>query len=118
MNKWYTAAGENSDVVLSTRVRLARNIREYPFPARLDEKSATSVCEKVRDALFSGNSKMAESFTYTPMSTFSETQAVSLAEHHLISPEFARGAAAGRSFSAQMRAFRLCSAKRITSDCR
>lgn len=89
MNKWYTAAGENSDVVLSTRVRLARNIREYPFPARLDEKSATSVCEKVRDALFSGNSKMAESFTYTPMSTFSETQAVSLAEHHLISPEFA-----------------------------
>ena len=52
MKKWYTSSGDNSDVVMSTRIRLARNLHEYPFPARLDQKGETQVCEKVRDALF------------------------------------------------------------------
>ena len=35
---WYTESGEMLDDVISTRVRFARNLSEYPFPARLDEK--------------------------------------------------------------------------------
>ena len=34
---WYKNKGNEGDIVLSTRVRLARNMTEYPFPARLDE---------------------------------------------------------------------------------
>ena len=29
---WLAASGKDSDVVLSSRVRLARNFREIPFP--------------------------------------------------------------------------------------
>ena len=36
--KWYDNTAEHADIVLSTRVRLARNLKEYPFPARLNEK--------------------------------------------------------------------------------
>ena len=32
--KWYEKAGSCGDVVVSTRVRLARNLKQYPFPAR------------------------------------------------------------------------------------
>lgn len=32
--KWYEKAGNCGDVVISTRVRLARNLKQYPFPAR------------------------------------------------------------------------------------
>ena len=32
---WYTESGEMLDVVISTRVRFARNLAEYPFPAGL-----------------------------------------------------------------------------------
>ena len=32
MNKWYINKGPDSDVVLSSRVRLARNFVKYPFP--------------------------------------------------------------------------------------
>ena len=36
MNKWYIEKGDQGDIVLSTRIRLARNIDDYPFPAKLD----------------------------------------------------------------------------------
>lgn len=29
---WLAASGKESDVVLSSRIRLARNFREIPFP--------------------------------------------------------------------------------------
>ena len=43
MNKWYIEKGDQGDVVLSTRIRLARNLEEYPFPVRLDVAGKNSV---------------------------------------------------------------------------
>ena len=43
MSKWYLGVGEQSDIVVSTRVRLARNIADYPFPAKLNTKSRTEL---------------------------------------------------------------------------
>lgn len=34
MHKWYQEAGEQNDVVISTRVRLARSLPGYPYPKR------------------------------------------------------------------------------------
>ena len=34
---WYTKFGNMGDVVLSTRVRLARNLKNKPFPNRADK---------------------------------------------------------------------------------
>ena len=34
-NKWYRSTGQDGDVVISTRVRLARNLPRVPFPACL-----------------------------------------------------------------------------------
>lgn len=86
MNKWYIESGEQGDIVLSTRIRLARNIDEYPFPAKLTAEAKKEVCEKVRDILLAQNGW---NFGYTPMKEFSKAQVISLAERHLISPDFA-----------------------------
>lgn len=86
MNKWYIEKGEQGDIVLSTRIRLARNIDEYPFPAKLDDIKKTEVCEKVRDILLS---QKGWNFGYTQMKDFTKAQVISLAERHLISPDFA-----------------------------
>ena len=83
--KWYTNSGKDSYVVLSTRVRLARNLRDFPFPNRLDKNERQKVNETVRDVLLQGD----DSLYYTEMSALNSYQAVSLAEKHLISPEFA-----------------------------
>ncbi len=85
MDKWYIEKGVEGDIVLSTRIRLARNLDEYPFPARLDKKGKRKVSELVRDALLCDNTG---SFSYIEMNSLTPSQAVSLAERHLISPEF------------------------------
>lgn len=46
MSKWYIGAGEQNDIVISTRIRLARNIEDYPFPCKLDTKTRTALNKK------------------------------------------------------------------------
>ena len=48
---WYEQAGDTVSPVLSTRVRFARNLKETPFPARLDEAGRVKVFEAIRTAL-------------------------------------------------------------------
>lgn len=42
-NAWYTKDGSDSDVVLSTRVRLARNLVNFPFPHRMSTDDAQHI---------------------------------------------------------------------------
>ncbi|MBR3588847.1 MAG: protein arginine kinase [Clostridia bacterium] len=85
MSRWYSAYGPEGDVVLSTRVRFARNIREYPFPFRLDSDKKKELNLKIRDVVLSNN----ENMSFIDMEGVPTLQTVSLAERHLISPEFA-----------------------------
>ena len=84
MAKWYLGEGEQNDVAISTRIRLARNLAEYPFPARLDNRTRIQVNETVRDAV-----PPAARLQYIEMKTLTQAQIVSMAEKHIISPEFA-----------------------------
>ncbi len=86
--KWYEKAGDNGDVVISTRVRLARNLAEYPFPNRMTPDQKAEVERRVRDALLNGNSAISSDFNFLAMDDLSSEQAVSLVERHLVSPEF------------------------------
>lgn len=64
-------------------MRLARNLRGEPFPARLNAEGKKRVNAAVRAALEGAK------LQYLEMDAMSDIQAVSLAERHLISPEFA-----------------------------
>lgn len=85
MSKWYKDFGPEGDVVLSTRIRFARNIKEYPFPFRLDEDKKKELNSRIKDAILSDN----ENMSFIEMESVPAFQTVSLAERHLISPEFA-----------------------------
>lgn len=86
MSKWYAQNGENSDVVISTRIRLARNIEKYPFPSRLDTAGKNEVNELIKKAAFESGPE--SDFSFIEMKSLSKEQAISLAERHLVSPEF------------------------------
>lgn len=83
---WYKNKGSEGDIVLSTRVRLARNLSEYPFPARLSENQKKAIGNTVKDILI-GEADF--DLDFIDMSALSAVETVSLAEKHLISPEFA-----------------------------
>ena len=42
---WYLQSGKESDVVVSSRIRLARNIIEYPFETRCSKKENEEIVE-------------------------------------------------------------------------
>ena len=48
---WYNENGNLQDVVLSTRVRLARNLNGYAFATRLADRDADELIDKVCAAL-------------------------------------------------------------------
>lgn len=79
---------DNRDVIISTRIRLARNLRNYPFPCKMSKEQTQQVVQKVKDAILGGGSVLADRFSFTDMSQLTQEQAVSLVERHLISPEF------------------------------
>ncbi len=84
--KWYLGTGAQNDVVISTSIHLARNIKQFPFPASLsmqDKLKVNSVIKNATDELSD------YSFNYYEMKTLSQSEVVSLAERHLVSPEFA-----------------------------
>ncbi|MCR5605529.1 MAG: hypothetical protein K6F69_01760 [Treponema sp.] len=49
-DSWYSKAGPESDVVLSSRVRLARNLANFPFPNNLKNDDGLRICSIVFDA--------------------------------------------------------------------
>ncbi len=86
MSKWYIGAGEQSDIVVSTRIRLARNIEEYPFPNKLNTKTRMELNNVIKEAVESDNKY---NLRFIEMRTLARFEAASMAERHIISPEFA-----------------------------
>lgn len=77
-----------NDIVISTRIRLARNIKDFPFPKRLSLQGRNKIIEKVRFAIENSNSSIASEFSFMDMSQLTALERVSLVERHLVSPEF------------------------------
>lgn len=82
---WYNGKGKDSDVVLSTRVRLARNIAGYPFPGRMTDAQKKEVIEKVA-AVFAG-----EGWEKIEFCKLTPAERASMLEKHIVSREFVGG---------------------------
>ena len=81
---WYEITGKDSDVVVSSRVRLARNLCDYPFGKRLDETSAHEIIGKVK-GVFDG----VDDYRFTDYTSLDPMIKRAEYERHKISREFA-----------------------------
>ncbi len=81
---WYEMMGNASDVVVSSRVRLARNLADYPFGKRLNKPSAEEIIEKVKDVFDN-----ASDFTFDDQSSLNAAARLADHERHITSREFA-----------------------------
>ena len=87
----------DNSIVVSTRIRLARNLKGYPFPSRLDSKRKNEIVQKVYNALKEGNSAISSDFQLIKVGELTRAQGLSFVEKHLISPEFINGDKEGRA---------------------
>lgn len=88
--KWYQETGPEGDVVISSRIRLARNIAEFPFPCKMTPEQYRQVNDKAREALLGADEEIHNDFEFIDMQKLTPARALSLAEKHLVSPEFAQ----------------------------
>ncbi len=79
----------NLSIAVSTRVRLARNLKHYPFPNKLTLQAKNEIAQKIKTAIENSNSTIVKGSKFIDMKSLDQTKAVSLVERHLISPEFA-----------------------------
>ncbi len=88
---WLCGSGPESDVVVSTRVRLARNLADAPFVARSDARGQERVVEAVRWALENSGAGAAGRFVDDEMLT--PERCAWFVERHLASPDFCASSA-------------------------
>ncbi|MFP4481772.1 MAG: protein arginine kinase [Thermovirgaceae bacterium] len=92
--EWLSGGKDQSDIVLSSRKRLARNLGEYPFPARCDDRTRREVSRRVLDRL-SETPVINVSGTWE-MDDLDDMKREVLVERHLISPDFSRQTGGGK----------------------
>jgi protein arginine kinase len=91
VGKWLSAAGPESDVVVSSRVRLARNLADVPFATKARTSDQELAIEAVRWALADTGYLAQGRFIDQEMLTPERGQY--LVERHLASPDFAESKA-------------------------
>ena len=83
---WLDCNAPDSDVVLSSRVRLARNLRNVPFPNRAKPEILEGVLDQVEEAYSSV--EFLSKAMFFDMGQLSNDEQYILAERRVISPEF------------------------------
>ena len=86
---WYSK-NDNNDIMVSTRVRVARNIKKYPFPTMMTADDAKKVLSDVKGAIENSNSSIAKEFEYMETGKMSPVNLRALTEQHFISPDLAK----------------------------
>ena len=82
---WYIDQGHECDVVLSSRVRLARNVRGVPFPNALSETEAPRVADTIEQAFRASPLAKEGDYLIVDLQTLAQNEREALAERHLIS---------------------------------
>ncbi|MDR2903498.1 MAG: protein arginine kinase [Clostridiales bacterium] len=80
--KWYESAASDDHIIISSRVRLARNLKKYPFPTLLSDEAARHLIRDIEGAVEN------DGFLRVDLATMPAAERQCLLENHLISPEF------------------------------
>jgi protein arginine kinase len=87
MGSWIKDSGPNNNIVLSSRVRLARNLRNTPFPAMLTKEGGSNVVDKIYDE--ETKNGVFKGYRLVDMQDTGYVDRYVLVERHMISPNLA-----------------------------
>ena len=85
MANWYLQNGRDSDVVVSTRIRLARNINGFNFENKCSKDEKRKILAKVQEV----QPKLGYGLKLLKLKDMDELTKQALVEKHLIGHEFA-----------------------------
>ncbi|MDW4524869.1 protein arginine kinase [Rossellomorea marisflavi] len=88
VSSWMNEEGPQSDIVLSSRVRLARNLTDFRFSTLYSPEEAGQIVERVKEKMSSFPIELGE-LEFLPTSEIQPLEKRVLMEKHLISPNLA-----------------------------
>lgn len=91
---WLRDAGPLHEIVISTRIRLARNVRDFLFLSRADEDVRREIATTVQQAI--QQTPMLHDMIHIDVEALDELDRKLLVERHLISRQHAEGTGARR----------------------
>ncbi len=85
MIKWMDDSGTEKDIVVSSRIRYARNLKKHKFPIILDKKESDEIFRKISEIIESKDI-YSKKFFHFKTSNIPNLEKKMLIERHIISP--------------------------------
>jgi protein arginine kinase len=89
INEWFNGSGPLADIVISSRIRLARNLAGYKFLSRCSNSEKSEILDKLRDVMMS--LELGDKVFYVSVDKAPTLNKHFLVERHLISRNHAFG---------------------------
>jgi protein arginine kinase len=86
MNNWEKYASRDEEIVLSSRIRIARNIKDKAFPHRLTEEESRKVVQSIENAFYT-STHIKSSYHLVHLWELDDNTCFKYLERHLISPK-------------------------------
>ncbi len=87
MATWYEGKGPENDIIISSRIRLARNLKDVPFPGHMNQEQGKGVIDKLQDIILNKNKTLANKFEFIDIEKLTTLDRQVMVEKHFISPE-------------------------------
>ncbi|WP_274362581.1 protein arginine kinase [Paenibacillus thermotolerans] len=95
LSSWMKANGPESEIVISSRIRIARNLSCAPFPMLATNQQSQDVLNRISGVAKNGDLRTIGGFELVPLTGLNELEKRVLVEKHLISPNLAEDARNG-----------------------
>lgn len=87
MSKWYESEKCENGIIISSRVRLARNLKKYNFYNKLANSEAEKMINDVKNSILDGRTAFGQQFKYAAVNSMDQNEKFAMVEKHIISPE-------------------------------
>ena len=87
MSKWYESEKCENGIIISSRVRLARNLKKYNFYNKLANSEAEKMINDVKNSILEGRTAFGQQFKYAAVNSMDQNEKFAMVEKHIISPE-------------------------------
>ncbi|SEU30461.1 protein arginine kinase [Paenibacillus sp. NFR01] len=95
LSNWMRSGGSHSEIVISSRMRIARNLKHLPFPLLASQEQAEEVLNQLAPVFTAEAAKDFGTFQLLKLDELDELDRRVLVEKHLISPNLANDSRGG-----------------------
>ncbi|WP_144462731.1 protein arginine kinase [Siminovitchia fortis] len=95
VSSWMSSEGPDSDIILSSRIRLARNLRNFKFPTLFTNDEAREIISKTKNIFVQEDGHGFGQLEFLEIDDLKALEKRVLVEKHLISPRLAEHATHG-----------------------